>query len=57
MFNISIFEIAKANNLKIHEYLHFLFSNLKDMDSYSNDNLDKIMPWADDLPPNCGVDE
>ena len=51
----SIVETAKANNLKVHEYLQFLFTALKDMDSYTKDNLDKIMPWSNELPDRCRV--
>jgi len=52
----SIVETAKVNNLRVHAYLQFLFAELKDMESFSNENLDRLMPWADELPADCKVD-
>jgi len=52
----SIVETAKVNNLRVHAYLQFLFTELKDMDEISDDKLDALMPWAEDLPASCRID-
>lgn len=51
----SIVETAKENNLRVHEYLNFILSELKDMDEYLDDDLDRLMPWSVDLPDGCRV--
>jgi transposase len=51
----SIVETAKENNLRVHEYLQYVLSELKDMDEYSDDDLDRLMPWAEDLPVGCRI--
>ncbi len=52
----SIIETAKVNNLRVHAYLQFLFTELKDMDEISDESLDRLMPWSEDLPVSCRVD-
>lgn len=51
----SIVETAKVNNLRVHAYLQFLFSELKDMDEITSQALDALLPWAADLPNYCCI--
>jgi len=51
----SIVETAKENNLRVHEYLNYLLTQLKDMESYPEEELDKLMPWSEDLPGICRI--
>ncbi|MCK5758310.1 MAG: IS66 family transposase [Clostridiales bacterium] len=51
----SIIETAKENNLRTHEYLKYLLTQLKDMESYSDEKLDKLLPWSEDLPESCRI--
>ncbi|MBE6974750.1 MAG: IS66 family transposase [Ruminococcaceae bacterium] len=50
----SLVETAKANNLKIYEYLKHLLTQIpKHMDDTSLDFLDDLLPWAETLPDDC----
>lgn len=50
----SLIETAKANNLKVYEYLKHLLTEIpKFMDGTSLDFLDTLMPWSDNLPDIC----
>ena len=50
----SLVETAKANNLKVYEYLKHLLTEIpKFMDGTSLDFLDTLMPWSDNLPGIC----
>lgn len=50
----SLVETAKANNLKIYEYLRHLLTEIpKHMDETSDDFLDDLLPWAETLPREC----
>lgn len=50
----SLVETAKANNLKIYEYLRHLLTEIpKHMDETSDDFLDDLLPWAEALPREC----
>ena len=51
----SIVETAKENNLRVHEYLNYLLTQLKDMESYPEEELDKLMPWSENLPGSCRI--
>ena len=53
----SIVETAKENNLRVHEYLNYLLTQLKDMESYPEEELDKLMPWSEDLPESCKIQD
>ena len=50
----SLVETAKANNLKIYEYLKHLLAEIpKHMDDTDRSFLDDLLPWADALPKEC----
>ena len=50
----SLVETAKANNLKIYEYLKHLLTELpKHMDNTSLDFLEDLLPWSENLPEEC----
>ncbi len=50
----SLVETAKANNLKIYEYLKHLLTEIpKHMDDTDLGFLDELLPWADALPKEC----
>jgi len=53
----SIVETAKENNLRVHEYLNFLLTQLKDMEEYTDVELDKLLPWSDTLPESCRIQD
>ena len=53
----SIVETAKENNLRVHEYLNYLLTQLKDMESYPEEELDKLMPWSENLPGSCRIQD
>ena len=47
-------ETAKANHLKVYEYLNLLLTEIpKHMDDTNLDFLEKLLPWAEDLPVTC----
>lgn len=50
----SIVETAKANDLKIYEYLCFLLTEIpKHMEDHDLDFLEDLLPWATSLPEEC----
>lgn len=50
----SLVETAKANNLKIYDYLKHLLTEIpKHDDETSLDFLDNLMPWSESLPEVC----
>lgn len=50
----SLVETAKANNLKIYEYLKHLLTEIpKHMEDTDRGFLDELLPWADTLPKEC----
>ena len=50
----SLVETAKANNLKIYEYLKHLLTEIPEHDDETNlDFLEDLMPWSDSLPEVC----
>lgn len=50
----SLAETAKANKLKIYEYLKHLLTEIpKHMDKTSLDFLEDLLPWSENLPEEC----
>ena len=50
----SLVETAKANNLKIYDYLKHLLTEIsKHDDETSLYFLDDLMPWSESLPEVC----
>ena len=50
----SLVETAKANKLKIYEYLKHLLTEIpKHMDDSSLDFLEDLLPWSENLPEEC----
>lgn len=50
----SLVETAKANQLKIYEYLKHLLTEIpKHMDDTGMDFLENLLPWSDKLPKNA----
>ena len=50
----SLVETAKANKLKIYEYLKYLLTEIpKHMDDTSMDFLEDLLPWSEKLPEEC----
>ena len=50
----SLVETAKANKLKIYEYLKHLLTEIpKHMAYTSLDFLDDLLPWSENLPEEC----
>ena len=49
----SIIETAKENKLKPYEYLKFVFDKLQVVDSADIKEIDKILPWSDEIPMLC----
>ena len=49
----SIAETAKANDLKPYEYFEYLLTEIpKHMEETDLSFLEKLLPWAEDLPTN-----
>ncbi|MGF9938967.1 hypothetical protein ABEX73_13660 [Bacillus anthracis] len=46
-------EIAKKNNLSSYHYLRYLFEALSNNDLNNKEEIDKVLPWAMDLPTRC----
>lgn len=46
----SIVETAKGNNLNVFYYLTYLFEQLPNIDVTDSEQLDKLLPWSDELP-------
>ena len=53
----SIVETAKENKLRVHEYLNFLLTQLKDMEEFTDEALDKLLPWSEELPKSCRIQD
>lgn len=51
----SIIETAKENKLKPYEYLKFLFDKLQLIDTADIKQIDKILPWSDEIPICCKI--
>ena len=50
----SLVETAKANKLKIYEYLKHLLTEIpKHMEATSLDFLEDLLPWSKNLPEEC----
>lgn len=50
----SLVETAKANELKIYEYLNHLLTEIpKHMDDTSLSFIDDLLPWSETLPQKC----
>lgn len=50
----TLVETAKANRLKIYEYLKHLLTEIpKYIDDTSLDFLDDLLPWSENLPEEC----
>ena len=50
----SLVETAKANKLKIYEYLKHLLTEIpKHMDDTNMDFLEGLLPWSEMLPEEC----
>ena len=50
----SLVETAKANKLKIYEYLKHLLTEIpKHMDDSTMDFLEDLLPWSEKLPEEC----
>lgn len=50
----SITETAKANNLKVYEYVEYLLTEIpKHEDDTNLDFLDDLLPWSPNLPERC----
>lgn len=50
----SLVETAKANHLKIYEYLKYLLTEIsKHMDDTNMDFLVDLLPWSEKLPEEC----
>ena len=50
----SLAETAKANKLKIYEYLKHLLTEIpKHMDETNMDFLEDLLPWSKKLPAEC----
>lgn len=49
----SIVETAKANNLKVYEYLTYVLTELSKSIEYPNTEVpERLLPWSDELPEN-----
>ena len=50
----SIVETAKANNLKIYEYIKYLLDVIPEhMEDKNYDFVEDLLPWSDKLPEEC----
>ena len=50
----SLVETAKANNLKIYEYLMYLLEEIpQHMDDTSLDFVEDLLPWSKKIPETC----
>ena len=54
----SLIETAKANNLNPYKYLLYLLTNLPTIIKSGNtDSLNQFLPWADEIPDYCRIEE
>ena len=50
----SLVETAKANGLKVYEYLNYLLFEIpKHMDQSDLSFVDNLLPWSESLPDSC----
>ncbi|MBR1476747.1 MAG: transposase domain-containing protein [Lachnospiraceae bacterium] len=50
----SIVETAKANGIRVYDYLEYLLTEIPEhMDDNNLDFLEDLMPWSDKLPERC----
>ena len=50
----SLVETAKANNLKIYEYLKYLLEKIPEhMEDTNLEFTDDLLPWSESLPDYC----
>lgn len=49
----SIIETAKENSLKPFEYLTYVFDHLPNIDINNHNELEKFLPWSEQLPSTC----
>lgn len=49
----SIIETAKENKLIPFEYLRYLFEKLPNIDITNTEELNKLLPWSEELPSHC----
>lgn len=49
----SLVETAKANDLKIYDYICYLLTQLPSFMDGPLSNLDDLMPWSDKIPDDC----
>lgn len=51
----SLAETTKANGLKPYEYFSYLLTRLMEYprDNVPEDELEKLMPWSEELPDSC----
>ena len=46
----SIVESARANNLKVEYYLNYVFNSLSNIDSLTEDDYRKLLPYSENIP-------
>lgn len=51
----SVIETAKENNLKPYNYMFYLFEQLPNVDTGDQAAIDRLLPWSDTLPEECGM--
>ncbi|MBS5111751.1 MAG: transposase domain-containing protein [Coprobacillus cateniformis] len=45
----SVVQTAKANKLKVEEYVTYVFKYLSSHFEATDDELEKLMPWSDEM--------
>lgn len=53
----SIIETAKANKIRIYEYLIHIFNTLAKYDKYSDELIESLLPYSPNLPKNLILEE
>lgn len=52
--NYSVVQTALANNLKVYDYLVYLFKEMPNADLNNHpERMDRFVPWSKELPANC----
>lgn len=53
----SMTETAKANGLKVFDYLRYILGQMKDTPNelWTHDFLENLLPWSDAIPADCKV--
>ncbi|WP_236860352.1 transposase domain-containing protein [Candidatus Formimonas warabiya] len=50
----SVVQTALANNLKVYDYLVYLFKEMPNSDLNNHpERIDRFVPWSKQLPANC----